>query len=157
MSWCFASCLHSISPLLNDFLKETKMKESSRGSELGCDLSVMLELGLYQPFTAFSGFSFFKQWHTLKAETKQGASVSSRAELFLAQKFLILNGLWMTSYKLIYYFKMFVNTPPPLLVIKGTKSKNILPCSKATTSFRSHIEALQWEIINPNRQTGSKV
>jgi len=54
----------------------------------------------------------------------------------------------MTSNKLIYYFKMLVNTP--LLVIKGTKSKSTPPRSKATTSFYNHGEVLWTEVINPN-------
>lgn len=55
----------------------------------------------------------------------------------------------MTNNKLIYYFKTLVNTPP-LLVIKGTKSKHTLLRSKATTSFHNHREVLETEVINPN-------
>lgn len=35
----------------------------------------------------------------------------------------------MTSNKFIYYFKIFVFTPPSLLVIKGTKSEKVFATS----------------------------
>lgn len=55
----------------------------------------------------------------------------------------------MTNNKLIYCFKMLVSTPP-LLAIKGTKSKNIPPHSNAAPSFCNCREVLQIEVINPN-------